>query len=42
MIISKCVRRDTGKPETPIYEAEDSTCLKWRYRGTFFAAGFTT
>lgn len=37
MIISKCVRRDTGKPETPIYEAEDSTCLKWRYRGTFFA-----
>lgn len=36
MIISKCVRRDTGKPETPIYEAEDPTCLKWRYRGTFF------
>jgi len=36
MIISKCVRRDTGKPEIPIYEAEDPTCLKWRYRGTFF------
>ena len=36
MIISKCVRTDNGKAEIPIYEAEDATCLKWRYRGTFF------
>jgi len=36
MIISKCVRTDNGKSEIPIYEAEDATCLKWRYRGTFF------
>ena len=36
MVISKCVRADNGKAEIPIYEAEDASCLKWRYRGTFF------
>ena len=35
MLISKCVTED-GKNKIPIYEAEDSSLLKWKYRGIFF------
>lgn len=35
MIISKCVTLD-GKAQIPVYEAEDASCLNWKYRGIFF------
>jgi len=35
MLISKCVTKD-GKNKIPIYEAEDSSLLHWKYRGIFF------
>lgn len=36
MLMSKCVKEDSGEGCLPIYEAVDGTLTKWIYRGEFY------
>lgn len=36
MILSKCITVDGEKQSIPLYEAIDSSCLKWKYLGDIF------